>query len=505
MHAVSENKKKMCSTMMIEESQVLQILRDHLEESGLIKCMRDFEKHTRTGPADLPRELLCLRGLALDGQWEAFMAILQSLLDEAWVPRCRYEVLKQQFLENLASYGTDPATTALHVCSNSKEVMDRAVEQLRELKKLCPCKEEYMTLCHLLSNPSLLTSPHWDLYHARLDCFQLVSSFFTSEKSPTTSQAAGNSSNKCSCLTRLLVKGWLYEKCERVCAQRCRDCEQGLGAVMDLHSWMLRQPDTAFLVAPDAMRLVLARSEFGGGRGSIAGTKKERVDNAKCIDDGIEAKPSEPKIHVPDTTQKQHIDTRPNSAASMKDSTKKQRVPEAQQSASNSSLTLHHSPSSPMVQEFGGCSSTPVPSTPPRHTPSSPVSSPVPYIRGTHGLHDTPLHSSAQLQSKRREARSRSGLRTKQLVPAAEQEQEGCSSVPEPVVPPGSASERRHINFAATDSDYVEDTCSTAHGTTDSVSWPSCALLTTVTDPQVRTCTQQALFVSKMSFFSIGD
>ena len=261
------------SSIAVEEAEILQIVRDFLEEGGYTECLGALEKHPGAGPRGLSElhELRLVRELVLDGRWGQLLSYLQPL-DQSGLGekedfrRCQYAVAKQRYLESLAkSPKPTPETFSVgegNEEESSRQRLQRFMAHLQELERLCPSKEEYSALCNLLTAPSL--SAHgqyrsWDMHHARMECFHTVATWLIRalypgmkiELSSACSKSAGLQSNR---LTRLLAKGLLYEECETTCSQRCGDSELPT-EILDLCGWMQHQPDSAFQVAPSRLAL----------------------------------------------------------------------------------------------------------------------------------------------------------------------------------------------------------------------------------------------------------
>ena len=244
------------SSIAVEEAEILQILRDFLEEGGYTECLGALEKHPGAGPRSLSElhELQLVRELTLDGRWEQLLSYLQPL-DQSGLGekedfrKCRYAVAKQRYLESLAK-SPKPTPEIFSVGEgNEKESanqrLQRFMADLQELERLCPTEEEYSALCNLLTVPSLSAHDRyrsWDMHRARLECFHtvatwLVKALYPGVKIELPSLHSKNARLQSNRLTRLLAKGLLYEECETTCSQRCGDSESPT-EILDLCSWM---------------------------------------------------------------------------------------------------------------------------------------------------------------------------------------------------------------------------------------------------------------------------
>lgn len=281
------------SSIAVEETEVLRIIRDFLEEGGHAECLRTLEKNTGAGPQGLPSELQFVRELVLSGQWKELMKFLQPLSGlgkSEDFTRCSYVVVKQQYLENLAK-GSNGDSETTGSSADEAELKKREnlrlqliMANLQRLEQLCPTKEDYSNLCYLLTLPSLTAHSkyrNWDVHSARLSCFYFIANWVakvlyphTVIKLPADSAKKGLSSNR---MVQLLAKGLLYEECETVCAQRCGDRE-ARPKILDLCGWMQQQPDSAFQLSPSRLSLVIVPHS---SQGQTATCSSELLESGK--------------------------------------------------------------------------------------------------------------------------------------------------------------------------------------------------------------------------------
>ena len=253
------------SSVTLAEADVLQILRDFLEEGGHAECLGALERSAAIAPHDLPTELRFVRELVLSGRWEELMKFLQplsELREEGEFVKCHYAVVRQQYLESLVWESNVEGKEGDSTGRENKRLQN-IVGHLQQLEQLCPTKEDYSNLCYLLTVPSFTAHSkysNWSMHSARLECFYTVGSWvarvlypgLTLKLSPVSRELASNR------LIQLLAKGLLYEECESVCLQRS-GVAGTTSEIMNLCSWLQHQPDSAFQVAPTQLSLIAIR------------------------------------------------------------------------------------------------------------------------------------------------------------------------------------------------------------------------------------------------------
>lgn len=155
-------------------------------------------------------DVLFLRQLILDGQWDDVLEFIQPLetLSSFDARQFQYLVLRQKYIELLC------IKCEAGLVANVDAAVDEVVKVLSDLENLCPSKEVYSHLCLLLTLPKL--SDHadyhdWNPSNGRVGCFQeiypLIEKFLPYEnptKDRPTVQEATNDR-----LIHLLIKGQL--------------------------------------------------------------------------------------------------------------------------------------------------------------------------------------------------------------------------------------------------------------------------------------------------------
>ncbi|XP_037829952.1 WD repeat-containing protein 47 isoform X2 [Kryptolebias marmoratus] len=209
-------------TINIKEVEVIKLILDFLSSRKLHISMLALEKESGVINGLYSDDMLFLRQLILDGQWEEVMQFIQPLegMDKFDKKRFRYIILKQKFLEALC---VNNAMSAAEDPHNLELTMQEAVKCLHSLEEFCPTKEDYSKLCLLLTLPRLTHHAEfkdWNPSTARVHCFEeacaMVAEFIPADRklSEAGFRASGNR------LFQLLIKGILYECCVEFCQSK---------------------------------------------------------------------------------------------------------------------------------------------------------------------------------------------------------------------------------------------------------------------------------------------
>ncbi|XP_024909672.1 WD repeat-containing protein 47-like isoform X2 [Cynoglossus semilaevis] len=148
------------------------------------------------------------------------------------LPRFRYIILKQKFLEALC---VNNAMSTAEDPQNLELTMQEAVKCLNSLEELCPSKDDYSKLCLLLTLPRLTHHAEfkdWNPSTARVHCFDeactMVAEFIPADRK--LSEAGFRASENR--LFQLLIKGILYECCVEFCQSKATGEEITEGEVL---------------------------------------------------------------------------------------------------------------------------------------------------------------------------------------------------------------------------------------------------------------------------------
>ncbi|XP_016377392.1 WD repeat-containing protein 47-like [Sinocyclocheilus rhinocerous] len=206
----------------IKEAEIIKLILDFLNSRKLHIGMLALEKESGIINGLYSDDMLFLRQLILDGQWEEVLQFIQPLecLEKFDRKKFRYIILKQRFLEALC---VNNAISAADDPENLELSMQDAVKSLHSLEEFCPTKEDYSKLCLLLTLPRLTNHAEfkdWNPSTARVHCFEeacsMVSEFIPADRK--LSEAGFKASNDR--LFQLLIKGILYECCVEFCQSK---------------------------------------------------------------------------------------------------------------------------------------------------------------------------------------------------------------------------------------------------------------------------------------------
>jgi len=242
------------TTISFNESDVVRLISEFMANRELRISMLSLERETGVINGVFSDDLLFLRQLILDGQWDDVIDFVQPLgsVDGFDMVRFRYAVCRHKYLELLCVRSdAAPGCDAVAV--------DEVVRCLNELEPVCPTRDDYNRLCLLLTTSRLSDHPEyagWNPSSARVQCFMevqpLVEPFLPAERSSTCSVAHGDR------MIQLLVKGLLYESCVDLCQREATGSDSprqtpallaGAGledADVSLLSWLEAVPRDAF-------------------------------------------------------------------------------------------------------------------------------------------------------------------------------------------------------------------------------------------------------------------
>ncbi|XP_052093602.1 WD repeat-containing protein 47-like isoform X2 [Mytilus californianus] len=200
------------SGLSINEADIVRLILEFLQNRELNISMLSVERETGIVNGIFSDDMLFLRQLILDGQWDDVIEFIQPLgsIDGFDLQKVQYIVMKHKYLE-LLCIKSEPSAF-----QNYELTVDEVVKCLNNLESLCPSKEEYNVLCLLLTVPKL--SDHseytnWNPSNARVKCFNdicpFIEKFLTSEKKKTLAENDR--------LMQLILKGMLYESCVEFC------------------------------------------------------------------------------------------------------------------------------------------------------------------------------------------------------------------------------------------------------------------------------------------------
>uniref|UniRef100_H3AWQ4 WD repeat domain 47 n=1 Tax=Latimeria chalumnae TaxID=7897 RepID=H3AWQ4_LATCH len=209
-------------TINVKEAEIIKLILDFLNSRKLHISMLALEKESGVINGLYSDDMLFLRQLVLDGQWDEVLQFIQPLecMDKFDKKRFRYIILKQKFLEALC---VNNAMSAEDEPQQLEYTMQEAVNCLHALEEHCPSKEDYSKLCLLLTLPRLTNHAEfkdWNPSTARVHCFEeacvMVAEFIPADRK--LSEAGFKASNNR--LFQLIIKGMLYECCVEFCQSK---------------------------------------------------------------------------------------------------------------------------------------------------------------------------------------------------------------------------------------------------------------------------------------------
>ncbi|XP_051985202.1 WD repeat-containing protein 47 [Xyrauchen texanus] len=206
----------------VKEVEIIKVILDFLNSRKLHISMLALEKESGVINGLYSDDMLFLRQLILDGQWDEVLQFIQPLecLDKFDTKRFRYIVQKQKFLEALC---VNNAMSAEDEPQHLELTMQEAVKCLHAVEEFCPSKEDYSKLCLLLTLPRLTNHAEfkdWNPSTARVQCFEeacgMVAEFIPADRKLSEAGFRASSNR----LFQLLIKGVLYECCVEFCQSK---------------------------------------------------------------------------------------------------------------------------------------------------------------------------------------------------------------------------------------------------------------------------------------------
>ncbi|KAM4640620.1 WD repeat-containing protein 47 isoform 2-T2 [Discoglossus pictus] len=209
-------------TVNVKEVEITKLILDFLNTKKLHISMLALEKESGVINGLYSDDMLFLRQLILDGQWDEVLQFIQPLecMEKFDKKRFRYIILQQKFLEALC---VNNAMSAEEEPQHLEFTMQEAVKCLHSLEEYCSSKDDYSKLCLLLTLPRLTNHAEfkdWNPSTARVHCFEeacvMVAEFIPADRK--LSEAGFRASNNR--LFQLIMKGLLYECCVEFCQSK---------------------------------------------------------------------------------------------------------------------------------------------------------------------------------------------------------------------------------------------------------------------------------------------
>lgn len=256
--------------LTLKEEDVVRLVLEFLHNRDMHISQLSLERETGVINGSYSDDVLFLRQLILDGQWDDVLEFIQPLetLPAFDMKKFKYQILRRKYEELLCI--KSEATLLSGTLNSVDNAVEEVVKVLRELEKVVPSKEEYSQLCLLLTLPRLndhLSYKDWNPSHARVQCFReilpIVEKFLPNDKKLNHDHGCTFSKNDR--LIQLVIKGILYESCVNFCqtkatgavdsnAQelnftRILDGNVGLGdSDLSLISWLQCVPSDTFSI-----------------------------------------------------------------------------------------------------------------------------------------------------------------------------------------------------------------------------------------------------------------
>ncbi|XP_077271556.1 WD repeat-containing protein 47 isoform X1 [Temnothorax americanus] len=263
--------------LTLREEDVVRLTLEFLHSRDLHISQLSLERETGVINGQYSDDVLFLRQLILDGQWDDVLEFIQPLeaLSDFDMRKFTYSILRHKYVELLCI-----KSEANVIAAGTNGSVDNAVEEvvkvLSDLEKVAPSKEEYSSLCLLLTLPRLtdhLQYKDWNPSNARVQCFRevhpLVEKFLPGDRK-SADPAHPITSAKNDRLIQLVIKGILYESCVNYCqakatgSKESEQVEMSFSRLLDgsvgfsdsdlsLLSWLQSIPPETFAV-PFAQR-----------------------------------------------------------------------------------------------------------------------------------------------------------------------------------------------------------------------------------------------------------
>lgn len=208
--------------LTLREEDVVRLTLEFLHNRELHISQLSVERETGVINGNYSDDVLFLRQLILDGQWDDVLEFIQPLeaLQAFDVRRFSYAIMRHKYIELLCI-----KSEAGVQGSSVDNAVEEVVKVLSDLEKFAPSKEEYSNLCLLLTLPRLtdhLQYKDWNPSSARVKCFRevypLVEHFLPGDRKSSDQANAGViTSAKNDRLIQLIIKGILYESCVNYC------------------------------------------------------------------------------------------------------------------------------------------------------------------------------------------------------------------------------------------------------------------------------------------------
>lgn len=209
------------SRLTLKEEDIIRISLEFLFNRELHISQLSLERETGVINGVYSDDVLFLRQLVLDGQWDDVLDFIQPLetLSSFDMKLFKYTILRHKYIE-LLCIKSEAGGITVGGQSTVEGAVEEVVQVLSLLEKFASSKEEYSGLCLLLTLPRLsdhLSYKDWNPSKARVQCFKevfpLVEKFLPGDKTASLPSACAKNDR----LIQLVIKGLLYESCVNYC------------------------------------------------------------------------------------------------------------------------------------------------------------------------------------------------------------------------------------------------------------------------------------------------
>lgn len=164
--------------LALREEDVVRLALEFLHNRELHITQLSLERETGVINGQYSDDVLFLRQLILDGQWDDVLEFIQPLeaLQAFDMNRFKYSILRHKYIE-LLCIKSEATSNGGQPFNSVDGAVEEVVHVLNELERYAPTKEEYSGLCLLLTLPRLadhLQYRDWNPSKARVQCFREV-------------------------------------------------------------------------------------------------------------------------------------------------------------------------------------------------------------------------------------------------------------------------------------------------------------------------------------------
>lgn len=209
----------------LKEEDVVKMALEFLNNRDLHISQVALERETGIINGNHSDDILFLRQLIIDGQWDDCLEFIQPLkvLEAFNVNKVKFLILRQKYVELLCVRSEAGQNVV-------KGTVDEVVKVLDQLEQYAT-KEEHSNLCLLLTLPRLndhLAFKDWNPAKSRMKCFSevcpLIENFLPADKKAITESKHSRNDR----LIQIIIKGLLYESCVNYCRAKAtgsKDCQ----------------------------------------------------------------------------------------------------------------------------------------------------------------------------------------------------------------------------------------------------------------------------------------